>query len=382
MKLDPILSNDPDFEKSYLADAVAESMIKNGHDDLTVKLAIGKFLDTNNYKLLPEYYSAVDTIYERALRVTRRPQKGSISLLVDEFIHLTDGEFSVTDAFQYCDNAVTGVTKGWNGDNGDERDNRDKIVVLRSSVRKCLKRLKDGGIIKKVGTRDGVYIADKAEPLVEMDYKGADDTPFDIKLPLGLNETCWINRKNIIVVAGGKSAGKTALLIEIMRLNNGREIDYFNSDSGKGELKRRLIKYQMPIDSWNFKAYPLPRNVSDYINGNNKIYIIDFFEISDTFYRVAGEIERIWSKLQDGIAIIALQKDPKAALGRGGSFSLEKARLYLTLDYVEEMACTKIRIADAKESRLQGGARGLWKHVKIMQGGAKMETLQDCWQKG
>lgn len=47
---------------------------------------------------------------------------------------------------------------------------------------------------------------------------------------------------------------------------------------------------------------------------------------------VAEYLKQIHDKLSTGIAVVALQKDPKADQGRGGTFGLEKPRLYLNLD--------------------------------------------------
>ena len=72
------------------------------------------------------------------------------------------------------------------------------------------------------------------------------------------------------------------------------------------------------------------KNFIDVIEPDS-INMIDYFEISDKFYLIGGEIKKIYEKLKTGIAIIALQKDPNASDGRGGMFSREKARLYITI---------------------------------------------------
>ena len=43
-------------------------------------------------------------------------------------------------------------------------------------------------------------------------------------------------------------------------------------------------------------------------------------------------LRAIYDKLTTGIAIVALQKAPGATMARGGVGSLEKPRLYLTMD--------------------------------------------------
>ena len=53
--------------------------------------------------------------------------------------------------------------------------------------------------------------------------------------------------------------------------------------------------------------------------------------MSDEFYKVGGMIRDIFEKLENGIAIIALQKNRFADYWLGGERSVEKARLYLTM---------------------------------------------------
>jgi len=55
-------------------------------------------------------------------------------------------------------------------------------------------------------------------------------------------------------------------------------------------------------------------------------------EVSDNFFQVGKFIADIHNTLQDGVAVIALQKKRGERLGRGGDFSQEKARLYMTVD--------------------------------------------------
>jgi hypothetical protein len=59
-----------------------------------------------------------------------------------------------------------------------------------------------------------------------------------------------------------------------------------------------------------------------------------------------GEIRRIYDKLKDGIAVIAIQKDEGAEYGRGKDFAREKARLYVTLN--DKGTHNELKIIDAK----------------------------------
>jgi len=92
--------------------------------------------------------------------------------------------------------------------------------------------------------------------------------------------------------------------------------------------------------------------------------------VHENFYEIGKPIKQIWDKLKDGIAIIAIQMKAGAKMGRGGDFSKEKARLYLSMDYLDNERCTQVRIEEAKSpaAAYPDGVRG-WTHkVKIING--------------
>jgi hypothetical protein len=63
------------------------------------------------------------------------------------------------------------------------------------------------------------------------------------------------------------------------------------------------------------------------------VTIIDYLEIDTDFSKVAGPLRQIFDRLDGGVALIGLQKDPDVKWNRGKSFSLEKPRISLSLDY-------------------------------------------------
>jgi hypothetical protein len=56
------------------------------------------------------------------------------------------------------------------------------------------------------------------------------------------------------------------------------------------------------------------------------------------------------------MCVIGLQKNPHVDLGRGGAFSLEKARLYLSLDYQKAkiVSCKNFKENDIIEGNPRG----------------------------
>jgi len=109
-------------------------------------------------------------------------------------------------------------------------------------------------------------------------------------------------------------------------------VRYLSSEMGETEFVERISDFQdIPYDDWAaIDVKEVSHGFQDYILPND-ITIIDYLEINDSFYLIGEEIRMIYDKLDKGIAIIGIQKDPKSDLGRGGTFSLEKARLYVTL---------------------------------------------------
>jgi hypothetical protein len=99
-----------------------------------------------------------------------------------------------------------------------------------------------------------------------------------------------------------------------------------------------------------------------------KVNIIDYIQVNDSFWLISKDLDEIWQRLAGGLAIIALQKGPGQELGRGGSFSLEKPRLYLTLsrspDYIGGIA----KIIKAKNWKTACNPNGRTMRYKIVNG--------------
>ncbi len=279
---------------------------------------------------------------------------------IREFVLTTTGHFLTTDGHKWLHLTTRQEQKAGN------------MAYLR---------LFEEGLIERVGNRNGCYRRVERNNR-EMEFIEEEVFEYPIKLPFGLNDLCKLYPRNIVVIAGSKSAGKTALLLEIMRLNqNNKAVIYLNSEMGSQEWTERLkglgIKKKKDI---KFQALECHTNYHDEIDGSDKIYIVDFLEIHDNFFEIAKPIRQIHEKLKDGICIIAVQKKFGEKMGRGAEFSMEKARLYLSMDFVEdEGGCCRIQIIDAKAPKLSSGVRGFYKRVKII-GGVIESVLDPQWK--
>ncbi len=274
---------------------------------------------------------------------------------IREWVLTTSGNFLTTDVYI--------------GQHLTTREEKKKAIVI-------LGRFVEEGLLERVGSRNGCFrrIENDVE---EVDFLSAPTDDFPLALPLGIDSYCKLYPGNIVVVAGSKSAGKTAFLLNIVKDNMRRhEVVYFNSEMGDTEFRKRLELFEMPLTDWPFHAYHRTGNFSDLITPEKKIFIVDFLEVTEDFYKVAKYIQDIHKKLKEGICIIALQKSEGKESGRGGDFSKEKSRLYIALDYLPDERTNRVKIVDAKAWRMNINPRGLYRNYKLIKG-AKFITDGD-----
>lgn len=244
---------------------------------------------------------------------------------------------------------------------------------LKKQANEAIRRLAEEGAITPCGDKRGCYR--KVEDSEEIDWLGADiDNVYPIMWPFQLERLVTIYPGNIVVIAGAKSAGKSAFLYNLIKLNQKtHKINYYNSESGKEEMKLRLSKFEdMKLTDWRFKAYARSSNFPEVIHPD-RLNIIDYYEMTDKFYLIAGEIRQIHERLKKGICVIAIQKDDNADLGRGKDFSREKARLYMT------MGKGKLKIIDGKIWASDQNPEGTEIDYKLVGGAKFIEVGGSRW---
>lgn len=263
-----------------------------------------------------------------------------LSELVREWVLSSDGVFQSSDVHREL----------------DLRTRRDK-----QNCSKILGRLTEEGIIERVGVKRGQYRKIEGD-LERMDWRCAAGEPLDIRWPFGIEDYVELMPGNIAVVAGEPNAGKTAFLLNFIKMNMARhEIHYFSSEMGGAELRKRLEKFDSPpLDRWKFNAWERSRDFADIIRPD-AVNVIDYLEIHEDFYRLGGQIKQIFDRLKHGIALIAIQKNRGTDLGRGGIATLEKPRLYLSLAPGE---CTIVKGKHWASDRSPNGLVNQFKLVK------------------
>ena len=270
---------------------------------------------------------------------------------IERFVVETSGWFSYDD-----------LDKEFGISTPAQKDNRWHIV----------KRLKEAGKLESHPKNNKLYRYINTSVRL-IDFKSGDKkSALAIQYPFGIGRYFKTYPGNIIVVAGSPDAGKTAFLLNIIRMNmDDFSIYYQSSEMGKDELRNRLENFDnIELSDWNFTAEERSADFADVIRPNC-VNIIDYLELCGDFYMVAEYLKQIHDKLEDGIAIVALQKDPKANQGRGGMFGLEKPRLYLNMD------AGKIVIRKAKNwTQPTFNPNGLRLNFKLV-GGCKFITEKD-----
>ena len=291
-------------------------------------------------------------------------KKRNLADEVKEWILLQKGYFFTTDLQQ----TLQITTK-------DDRRNLTVILV----------RLQQAGIIERYGERRGCYrLVENDDD--ELKFIEEDLLEYPIRLPFGLNDEVSIYPGNIIVIAGSKSSGKSAMLMNIAKANwNNHDVVYLNTEMQSEEWTKRW-KNMGCIKKEDVKCIGKTisgQNFHDKFDGSKKIFLLDYLEIHDNFFEIGKHIRKIHEKLVDGVCIVAIQKKYGERLARGADFSMEKSRLYLSMDYCnagdEIGGHSKLTIVDAKIPKMPGGVNGKWKRIKIYNG-AKLQAIDSNWR--
>ena len=195
-------------------------------------------------------------------------------------------------------------------------------------------RMAKSGEIRRYGDKRGSYYTPDAECEAK-DWKNASTDTVDLWLPFDLDTMIEIPPGSIILFAGAQDAGKSALMMNIARYNMHKwGVQYFSSELNESSFKNRMLKFPgMTVDMFDIDFYMRSANFADVIKaGQGNLNIIDYLEIHDQFYLVSKHLAEIHDRLDGAIAVVALQKDPKALYGRGGSFTQEKPILSVSID--------------------------------------------------
>jgi hypothetical protein len=218
-----------------------------------------------------------------------------------------------------------------------------KSKVNKKSLSSIFSRMLKEGIIERVGTKHGTFrkIDNNRDVIPWQDVEPFEY--YDIKMPLGLHDLCNIKKTNIIVMAGTSNAGKTAFALNVALMNKQHKVRYLCSEMDETELAERIAYFGRPKDAWNHVEFSrLKDGGADAIDGDG-LNIIDYIEpVDGEFYKMQTLINDAHSKLKNGICYINIQKKPGEIYGKGGSGTVERARLYMSMEY-QELKLVKVK---------------------------------------
>lgn len=248
----------------------------------------------------------------------------------------------------------------------------DYDLNIKSKEAKKLRLITLEGLVsenklERVGSKRGYYRPYQMD-LTPLKIGKVDSQYIRFWLPFKLHDYVGIMPGNIIIIAGAPNAGKTALIMNIIKNNRHHfnRIDYFNSEAGEEELNLRLSKFDgLSTSDWSEKvnAWERSENFADVIQpGKGNLNVVDFLECHDEFYKMGHYIKEIHSKLKGAIAVIGIQKNANQDNGLGGFRSMEKARLAISMDN------GKMKITKAKNFMTELNPNGLSADFKLVNG--------------
>ncbi len=190
-----------------------------------------------------------------------------------------------------------------------------------------------------------VYLAvDKS--LTYTDYKNiVHREPISLKLPLNIHQRTLFFPSCILGIAGCTGNGKTTWAFNIIRDNQDKyKVKYFYMpELGPEGLSKKLGYFVTPIDSWKFDAIcgsnGMGRTQWDNTNIHQKIFpdclnIIDYLEPpEDAPWKIYHVMNKIAARLNNGMAIILIQKKEGSKYGIGGDWSAKATSFYLSLEW-------------------------------------------------
>ncbi|MFC1862915.1 bifunctional DNA primase/polymerase [Thermodesulfobacteriota bacterium] len=267
---------------------------------------------------------------EKLLSVLKRAEarERNIAAEIEDWVLTTSGHFLTTDYHRDLDLTT--------------RDHKKAATM-------AILRLVDKGVLEKHGDRRGCYRV--AEQTEYEDWMNARIDTLNIRLPFGLDEYVKVFPGDVFVIAGVKSAGKTTVAFNFMKLNMDNFACYYHSSElVKQTFRLRVSKCRdTKLEDW--KTVKMSKGLS-MINAKDRtvpgaLNVFDYIESEEgEFYKIPGTIAKIHRALGDGVAIVCLQKPSNRDTARGGEGTKDKANLYLTID--KEYPYHVLRVQECK----------------------------------
>ncbi len=269
----------------------------------------------------------------------------NISQEVEEYVLTTKGNFLTTDVHKNLDLTT--------------RDHKKNVNMI-------LKRLcDDKKVIERYGDKNGSW-RKIDRTVVEQCWWEAEGKPLPIRFPLDVEKYAKVFSGNVILLEGQKSQGKSAFAIEFCRLNRKLFRDkplYQNIEMSNDELTERFQSYEdvMTPDEWRAEVTFIRQTYEwwDKIKPDS-LNVVDYLLEYKESYMIADFVWKIHQKLNNGIALVIIQRDPLKPYGTGGRGVRDIPRLVISLIH------HKIKLEDVKSFHMspQGNPTGMTRKYK------------------
>mgnify|MGYP001566574484 CR=1 FL=1 len=165
---------------------------------------------------------------------------------------------------------------------------------------------------------------------------------------LGFDGRVQIPEKGLMVLAGVTNVGKSVFCRNFLWGNmDVHHCVYFSSETSEDDFAdyASRMTWANPVKEDGTEKFELisrDGNFKDVIQPDS-VNIIDWLDIYENFYAIGELLNGMKAQLNKGIILVAIQKDPNKGLGVGGMWAMNKASLYLTMDF------NRIKVEKAKK---------------------------------
>lgn len=290
------------------------------HDKSTIRrlqeiaLTIANDCQSGNQENVSEFIERAKFKINEIYEGVRFKGGKNIAKRVREYFEVTEGNVGVTDIQKNLKLVTTG----------------NKKAALMA-----LGRLVKEGYIARI--KPGYYrVVEKDVIRLRMSNAHNLDSEVDLRYPFGIERWFVTYPKTIILISGQPDAGKTAMMLNMARMNMHLAPEYYwTSEMGEPELYSRVENFEdFNAAVWDEKVefHERSENFADVVSlYPDSIHYIDNLEMNDEFWKVGGFIDAIWKALNRGVAIIGLHIDPGKEFPLGGMGAIKRARLWMDL---------------------------------------------------
>ena len=203
-------------------------------------------------------------------------------------------------------------------------------------ISKLLNVIEKTGTIEKSLNRAGKWRkVDNVRHM--MDWKSADPSLIEVKLPLSIHKYVKIYKRTLIVFAGEVDSGKSCASLETVFLNLDLfpRIDLYLSEMHEVELKERIGLSKLGVDDKRWDKVRVERREANYedVIDPDGLSIIDYMAAPQgENYAITDNMRKIYNRLENGVCLVCIQKKVSQEWGYGGEATKQVPTIYIALN--------------------------------------------------